>query len=250
MEIRNWNQTQVKAVEKVKDFYKNLENNDDVSNDSMDDDDDVSSEDECDDGDDKEDGFYWELFNGDGDLKEKYVKGCFGGVCEFTCLVCGGVSEKYGKRFKDCVGLVQHAVTVKKTKRRRGHRVFGKVVCRVLGWDIDRLPSSSVAECKNSELQVTDNNAEKDLNTASSSTLINQIMDSGNSNREADDVSEVVDGESMVCEDVAVITNVEEENKTKQVLNEAVGNCQQSLQELVINNGDGSSTSKKVDDKE
>ncbi|GKC48862.1 hypothetical protein Tco_1071607, partial [Tanacetum coccineum] len=118
----------------------------------MDADDDVSSEDECD-GDDKEDGFYWELFNGDEDLKEKYVKGCLGGVCEFTCLVCGGVSEKYGKRFKDCVGLVQHAVTVNKTKRRRGHRVFGKVVCRVLGWDIDRLPSSSVAECKKGELQ-------------------------------------------------------------------------------------------------
>nr|GEU44076.1 hypothetical protein [Tanacetum cinerariifolium] len=215
--------------------------------DDDDDDDDVIIEDECDD-DDKEHGFYWELFNGDEVLKEKYVKGCLGGVCEFTCLVCGGVSEKHGKRFKDCVGLVQHAVTVNKTKRRRGHRVFGKVVCRVLGWDIDRLPSSSVAECKNAELQGTDNNADKDFNTASSSTGLNQIMDSGNSNRKVDDV--LVDGESMVCEDSAVITNVEEENKTKQVLDESVGNCQQSLQELVINNGAGSSTSKKVDDME
>ncbi|GJU79704.1 hypothetical protein Tco_1282069 [Tanacetum coccineum] len=56
----------------------------------------------------------------------------------------------------------------------------------------------------------TDNNADKDFNTASYSTGLNQIMDSGNLNRKADDDSA----------------------------------------ELVINNGAGSSTSKKVDDME
>lgn len=99
-------------------------------------------------------------------------------------------------------------------------------------------------------MQGTDVNADKDVNIASSNSGLDKTMDSGNSNGEAVVASEVVDGESMVCEDVAVITNVEEENKKKQVLSEAVGNCQQSLQELVINNGAGSSTSKKVDDME
>ena len=49
-------------------------------------------------------------------------------------------------------------------------------------------------------IQGTDNNADKDFDTGSPSTGLNQITDSGNSNRKADDVSEVFDGESMVCE--------------------------------------------------
>ncbi|XP_050368014.1 uncharacterized protein LOC126786286 isoform X2 [Argentina anserina] len=37
-------------------------------------------------------------------------------------------------------GLVQHAVTVSKTKKKRAHRAFGQVVCRVLGWDVKKMP--------------------------------------------------------------------------------------------------------------
>ncbi|ONK69034.1 uncharacterized protein A4U43_C05F18600 [Asparagus officinalis] len=59
---------------------------------------------------------------------------------EFCCLVCAAVGEKVGKRHVNCVGLVQHANTVTKTKWRGAHRDFGRVVCGVLGWDIDKLP--------------------------------------------------------------------------------------------------------------
>ncbi|KDP34785.1 hypothetical protein JCGZ_10565 [Jatropha curcas] len=59
---------------------------------------------------------------------------------EFYCLVCAGIRVKLGKIFKGCLGLVQHAITILNTKRKRAHRAFGLVICRVLGWDISRLP--------------------------------------------------------------------------------------------------------------
>ncbi|KAI5333009.1 hypothetical protein L3X38_023138 [Prunus dulcis] len=58
---------------------------------------------------------------------------------EFYCLVCGGLGKN--KWVKGCVGLVQHSISISNTKKKRAHRAFAQVVCRVLGWDFNRLPT-------------------------------------------------------------------------------------------------------------
>ncbi|KAH0721467.1 hypothetical protein KY284_006497 [Solanum tuberosum] len=83
--------------------------------------------------------FFAKLFEEDGGLREYYEKNNESGG-EFICLVCSGVGKKgWSKRFKDCVGLVQHSITISNT--RQAHRAYGQVICRILGWDINRLPS-------------------------------------------------------------------------------------------------------------
>ncbi|XP_057457953.1 uncharacterized protein LOC130748723 isoform X2 [Lotus japonicus] len=94
--------------------------------------------------DDDDDGELEELFVGvfmeDDELRRYYQKYFENG--DFSCLVCGAVGKKNsGKKFKDCVGLVQHSMSVLRGVRRRAHRAFGQAVCKVLGWDIDRLPT-------------------------------------------------------------------------------------------------------------
>ncbi|XP_073221229.1 uncharacterized protein [Cicer arietinum] len=59
---------------------------------------------------------------------------------DFYCLVCGGIKKKMWKRFKDCVALIQHSTTILRTKRKRAHRAYAQVICKVVGWDIDQLP--------------------------------------------------------------------------------------------------------------
>ncbi|XP_024171519.1 uncharacterized protein LOC112177462 [Rosa chinensis] len=54
---------------------------------------------------------------------------------DFYCLVCGGLGKT--KKIKGCTGLVQHAVSISKTKKKRAHRAFAQVVCRVLGVNQD-----------------------------------------------------------------------------------------------------------------
>lgn len=83
--------------------------------------------------------FFLGLFSDDEDLRSYYEKNFEGG--DFLCLACGGIGEKVGKRFGNCVALVQHSNYIIKTKGRNAHRAFGKAVCRVLGWNTDRLPS-------------------------------------------------------------------------------------------------------------
>lgn len=58
---------------------------------------------------------------------------------EFCCLVCDVLGKK--KRVRSCVGLVQHSISVTNTKKKRAHKAFAQVVCKVLGWDFDRLPT-------------------------------------------------------------------------------------------------------------
>ncbi|CAB4307726.1 unnamed protein product [Prunus armeniaca] len=58
---------------------------------------------------------------------------------EFYCLVCGGLGKN--KWVKGCAGLVQHSISISNTKKKRVHRAFAQVVCRVLGWDFYRLPT-------------------------------------------------------------------------------------------------------------
>ncbi|KAL3325613.1 hypothetical protein AABB24_036710 [Solanum stoloniferum] len=83
--------------------------------------------------------FFAKLFEEDSGLREYYEKNSESGG-EFSCLVCSGVGKKgWSKRFKDCVGLVQHSITI--SNKRQAHWAFGQVLCRILGWDINRLPS-------------------------------------------------------------------------------------------------------------
>lgn len=98
--------------------------------------------------------FFFKVFKEDAELREYYEKNFAKG--EFSCLVCGAVGgKKTGKKFKGCLPLVQHSITIAKTKKRRAHRAFGQAVCKVLGWDIDHLPAIvSLLSDKSGETQV------------------------------------------------------------------------------------------------
>ncbi|KAG8497138.1 hypothetical protein CXB51_008379 [Gossypium anomalum] len=48
--------------------------------------------------------------------------------------------EEEEEKNEVCVGLVHHCMSILKTKCKTSNRAFGLVVCKVLGWDIDRLP--------------------------------------------------------------------------------------------------------------
>lgn len=82
--------------------------------------------------------FFMEIFTMDGELRRYYEANHEKG--EFLCLVCEGIGEKKGRTYVDCVGLVQHCSNVAKTGRRAAHRGLAKALCRVVGWNFDRLP--------------------------------------------------------------------------------------------------------------
>lgn len=82
--------------------------------------------------------FFLKIFTENSEFRSYYEKHYEDG--EFRCLVCGGIGKKVWKRFKDCHGLLQHSTRILKTKKKRAHRAFGQVICKVLGWDIDHLP--------------------------------------------------------------------------------------------------------------
>lgn len=108
-----------------------------VGSDGDDDDDDDG---DSDDGLEEYEEFFVGVFKEDDELRGYYQRRFESG--EFCCLVCGAVGKKKtGKKYKDCVGLVQHSMSVLRTVKRRAHRAFGQAVCKVLGWDIDRLPN-------------------------------------------------------------------------------------------------------------
>ncbi|XP_021287807.1 uncharacterized protein LOC110419193 isoform X2 [Herrania umbratica] len=121
---------QSKVLESCKEFFNKRVVDDEESQDEE------EEEEEEEDG--EEDKFFMGIFVNNSDLRGYYEENHEKG--EFFCLVCGGIGENVGKKFKGCVGLVQHCMSILKTKRKRGHRAFGLVVCKVLGWDIDRLP--------------------------------------------------------------------------------------------------------------
>ncbi|KAK6229311.1 hypothetical protein QQP08_021685 [Theobroma cacao] len=120
---------QSKVLESCKEFFNKRVVDDEESQDE-------EEEEEEEDG--EEDKFFMGIFVNNSELRGYYEETHEKG--EFFCLVCGGIGENVGKKFKGCVGLVQHCMSILKTKRKRGHRAFGLVVCKVLGWDIDRLP--------------------------------------------------------------------------------------------------------------
>ncbi|XP_065861946.1 uncharacterized protein [Euphorbia lathyris] len=82
--------------------------------------------------------FFFSLFVENREMRNFYENNQDTG--RFYCLICGGVGKPGGKVFKGCHGLVQHANRILKTKRKRAHRAFGLAICRVIGWDITRLP--------------------------------------------------------------------------------------------------------------
>lgn len=77
------------------------------------------------------------MFAEDVGLKKYYEDNCKKG--DFYCLVYGGIKKKMWKRFKDCVVLIQHSTTVLRTKRKRAHRAYAQVVCKVVGWDMNQI---------------------------------------------------------------------------------------------------------------
>ncbi|KAL9274512.1 hypothetical protein AKJ16_DCAP15560 [Drosera capensis] len=122
---------QHKALNSSTDFFNDEEEEEDDDNDG--------DEGHCDDEGSVEYSFFVNVFEGDRELRGYYEGNWRCG--EFVCLVCGGMGLKLRKRHGNCVSLVTHCVTVRKTGRRKAHRRFGMVVCRVLGWDIGNLPN-------------------------------------------------------------------------------------------------------------
>ncbi|GAU21629.1 hypothetical protein TSUD_251120 [Trifolium subterraneum] len=84
--------------------------------------------------------FFIGVFMKDNELRGYYQR-CFESG-EFFCLVCGAAEKKKaGKKYKDCFSLVQHSNLIVRTANKKAHRAFGQAVCKVLGWDIHRLPT-------------------------------------------------------------------------------------------------------------
>ncbi|KAH9294396.1 hypothetical protein KI387_040400, partial [Taxus chinensis] len=83
--------------------------------------------------------FFDKLFGEDEDLKRFYEQSCNCGA--FECLVCAAIGAKVGKKFPDCVSLIQHAMKILRTKKKAAHRGYGRAICGLLGWSSDRLPS-------------------------------------------------------------------------------------------------------------
>ncbi|KAM7261925.1 hypothetical protein ACFE04_021002 [Oxalis oulophora] len=85
----------------------------------------------------KEHDFFLSVFTGNIELTNYYEKDHESG--EFYCLVCGCTGLKAWRKFKSVHSLLQHSTTIQ--SKIRAHRAFGEVVCKVLGWDIKKLPN-------------------------------------------------------------------------------------------------------------
>jgi hypothetical protein len=88
------------------------------------------------------DEFFMGLLENDVDLRGYYEKNSENG--EFYCLVCEARKDGNkgkGKMYRGCPALAQHASAVQKVGQRAPHRAFARSICRVLGWDPQRLPS-------------------------------------------------------------------------------------------------------------
>ncbi|XP_061372392.1 uncharacterized protein LOC133314875 [Gastrolobium bilobum] len=131
----------VQAQRKACKAFRDVFCSDDYDYDDEDDDVVVDDDDDNDyDGLDEFEEFFMGIFMEDDELR-RYYQRCFENG-EFYCLVCGAIGKKKSeKSYKDCVGLVQHSMSISRTVKKLAHRAFGHAVCKVLGWDIDRLPT-------------------------------------------------------------------------------------------------------------
>ncbi|KAJ6292980.1 hypothetical protein OIU78_025039 [Salix suchowensis] len=82
--------------------------------------------------------FFLRLFTDSNELRNYYENHYEGG--EFCCLVCCALKKKGWKKFKGCLGLLQHTIAISRTKKKKAHRAYAQVMCKVLGWDGDQLP--------------------------------------------------------------------------------------------------------------
>lgn len=82
--------------------------------------------------------FFLRLFTDSNELRNYYENHYEGG--EFCCLVCCALKKKGWKKFKGCLGLLQHTIAISRTKKKKAHRAYAQVICKVLGWDGDQLP--------------------------------------------------------------------------------------------------------------
>ncbi|KAF3442407.1 hypothetical protein FNV43_RR16323 [Rhamnella rubrinervis] len=129
-------QLQYRALDTCREFFARKDGSE-----SDEDDDEFEEEDdgfdEEDDDENKEYNFFLGVFSENNELRTYYEENYQSS--EFVCLVCEK-GKNYGKKVKGCVALVQHSMAISKTIKKRAHRAFGQVICRVMGWDIDRLP--------------------------------------------------------------------------------------------------------------
>uniref|UniRef100_K3Y2E7 Uncharacterized protein n=1 Tax=Setaria italica TaxID=4555 RepID=K3Y2E7_SETIT len=130
-----------KALRAAAEFFSNRgasssSSSDDDSDSDSSDDDEERSESE---GEQDAVGFLTGLFERDAALRGHYERGWED--VQFACMVCAAGTRK-ARRFRGCVALVQHARdATPRYGRPRAHRALAAVLCRVLGWDVARLPS-------------------------------------------------------------------------------------------------------------
>ncbi|XP_047336430.1 uncharacterized protein LOC124940000 [Impatiens glandulifera] len=158
-----------RTLKAARDFFSAGIEDDDNSEDEEDADDLMEDDD---DDERKEYNFFLNLFNEDTDLRN-YYEGKWKGS-EFFCLVCGGIANKGSKKFKNCLALVQHSLSITKTKKKKAHRAYAEVICKVLAWDINQLPSYSsiLAKSGDSEIQAVGNDSN---NSVSMQNVVAQL---------------------------------------------------------------------------
>uniref|UniRef100_A0A5B7B601 Uncharacterized protein n=1 Tax=Davidia involucrata TaxID=16924 RepID=A0A5B7B601_DAVIN len=236
------NQAQQKGLKAAQEFFSSNADSDgdgDSDEDMEDEDDMMDDDDGC-----EEYKFFLKVFMEDAELKGYYKNKYEGG--DFCCFVCGGIGKKVGKRFKDCVALVQHSTAIAKTKKKRAHRAYGQVICKVLGWDINRLPTIVLSlSSKSGELQGNPDAGRED------SDMLRKNPDSENVNCElvlndssdvcqkeelhngsVVDLSNVVSDELMICENSLKATDV---NKSMEDIDSGVSSNVDGNTEGVVN---------------
>ncbi|CAK9134140.1 unnamed protein product [Ilex paraguariensis] len=174
------NQVHRKALKATQEFLTWAADSDNDTDEDNEMEDDLMGDDGC-----EEYKFFLNVFKEDGELKSYYEKNYENG--EFSCLVCGGVGQKVGKRFMNCVALVQHSKSIAKTKKRRAHRSYGQAICKVLGWDIDRLPSIVMLSAKSEQSQGNADRVGKELNNVDTANADGgEVVKSGESQGNVD----------------------------------------------------------------
>lgn len=142
--------------------------------------------------------FFLKLFVEDAELKDYYEKNFAKG--EFGCLICGALGGKNtGKKFKGCLPLVQHSTTVAKTKRRRAHRAYGQAVCKIFGWDINRLSTVvSLLSDDSYGARVGEKAHDKDNSIGVDNNVIPEDANSGENSLTGTDVNNTLEGLDIV----------------------------------------------------
>ncbi|KAM5586264.1 hypothetical protein ABKV19_005259 [Rosa sericea] len=152
---------------------------------------------------------------------------------DFYCLVCGGLGKT--KKIKGCTGLVQHAVSISKTKKKRAHRAFAQVVCRVLGWDFGRLP---IVVLKGERLSFYlakpgDEQGESEVNAGASEAVSGAVKDNVGDERDANAESgekEASNEDLMICQNSL---KDDDANQYKETLNKGISEIKEDKEQTM-----------------